>query len=68
MKFVSGRFIKIYQNIRILVKNGQQQWILYIKSSWEQTCYVSIKSRTKVVEKNEKKSNSLFLCVLEFAT
>jgi len=30
------------------------------------TCYASIKSRTKVVEKNEKMSNSLFLCVLEF--
>jgi hypothetical protein len=34
------------------------------------TCYVSIKLKifkTRVVEKNEKMSNSHFLCVLEFS-
>lgn len=70
MKFVGDRFTKIYQDILILVKIGQQQWTLYIKSSWEELAMCLSNQeifQTKVVEKNEKISNSLFLCVLEFS-
>jgi len=70
MKFVSGRFTKIYQNILILVKIGQQQWTLYIKSSWEELAMCLSNQeifQTKVAEKNEKMPNSLFMCVLQFS-
>jgi hypothetical protein len=53
MKSESGRYTKIYTNILILVKIGQQQWTLYIKSSWEELAkYLSNQEifQTKVVE------------------